>query len=153
MGWPGGFWQGGRDSHPSGVPSHIHYRTVQELFSLNGFAFWEAKPMRRQSSASCSEMYLFRWLIASEVFMRSMLASLCSCSTSTRSCWWLDIWSIIMLLSVYSTAVRTILLVVGARHKPMHKARQEPEKWPEREHNLAFLPAAAAAAPDVNIFQ
>lgn len=62
------------------------YKIAQELFSRKGLDFCEEKPTRRQSSCSCSMMYLTSSSTALLTEMRLTAASLRSCSVTWRCC-------------------------------------------------------------------
>lgn len=97
----------------------VHYKIMQEFFSLNGFDFWELNPTRRQSSCWCSLIYLIISWMAWDTLIRFRLASLRSCSVICFCCWRLVIIISMMALSdrpILTDFLGTVWLGESIRH-------------------------------------
>lgn len=64
-----------------------NYNSVQGVFSRNGLTLWLEKPTKRQSSCSCSVIYLMMSLTAKDTGIRLIAPSRRSCSVIQRCCW------------------------------------------------------------------
>lgn len=91
---------------------------MQELFSRKGLTFWLENPTRRQSSCSCSLMYLTMSDTATETGIRLIAASLLNCSVTARCC-----CNVETIMSITAVSDRPMLNVKSKRFTKCESGR------------------------------